>query len=115
MAERLRRIERQLRSFGELHAGEVRQLAGRIGTDDGLEIARKLRTVAQLETDELALVTEELADIAREAAAEGAPPADPARSEKRERWLAEQERRENPGPVSRRELLFGKDEGDQPG
>jgi len=116
LAERLARLEQQIRSFRELHVAEVGDLA------------KKLGTLAQLHADELQLVLDELADIAREIAArratEGrqesgaadgsavAPPGDPAAgSPKRAAWLAEEQRRA--APVSRRELLFGRE--DDPG
>jgi len=110
LTERLRRVERQLRALGDLHVRDLGELAGRTGAEDGDEIARKLRILAQLQADELALVAQEVADMAGEAASEVAPAADPARSAKRERWLAEQERRAKQEPVSRRELLFGRSE-----
>lgn len=102
IAERLDRLEQQVRSFRELHVTEV------------TELATKLRTLVELHADELQLILDELTSIAREVQARPAPPApagDPAAdSPKRAAWLAEQERRAKPGPVSRRELLFGRDE-----
>ena len=87
LAERLRRVEQQVRSFKELHASELQ------------------------------LILDELADIAGEVEEVGGlgPPApeaasdDPAASSpKRAKWLAEQERKRR--PTSRRELLFGRGE-----
>lgn len=126
LAERLARLEQQIRSFRELHVTEV------------ADLAKKLGTLVELHADELQLVLDELADIAREVAArratEGrpesgaagsaaappggpaagsaaAPPGDPAAgSPKRAAWLAEEEPRARPVPVSRRELLFGRED-----
>ena len=88
LAERLARLEQQIRAFKELHA------------------------------DELQLVLDELADIKAELTASQGPPAeapaetggaDPAAgSAKRARWVAEQERKTR--PLSRRELLRGRGE-----
>ena len=91
LAERLRRLEQQIRAFKVLHA------------------------------DELQLILDELADINRELTASGDPaaPAEPppaegqsadpaAGSAKRAHWLAEQERKAR--PLSRRELLRGREE-----
>jgi len=128
LAERLARLEQQIRSFRELHVAEVGDLA------------KKLGTLVELHADELQLVLDELADIAREVAARGATegrrgsgdagasavaqpgdpgapavaqPGDPAAgSPKRAAWLAE-EQRARPAPVSRRELIFGR--ADDPG
>ena len=125
LAERLARLEQQIRSFRELHVAEV------------ADLAKKLGTLAQLHADELQLVLDELAEVAREVAARratagrpesgaaaataaphpGAPAAsvaaplgDPAAgSPKRAAWLAEEELRARPAPVSRRELLFGRE------
>jgi hypothetical protein len=85
LAQRLRRVEQQVRSFKELHASELQ------------------------------LILDELADIAREveeratASTDAAPGDDPAASSpKRAKWLAEQERKQR--PTSRRELLLGRGE-----
>lgn len=95
---RLRRLDRQIRAFRDLHVHEVN------------EAAERLTAIAKLQADELQLILDELADLAADVAA-AAPegrdadpsPADPAAgSPKRARWLAEQERRAHP---SRRELL----------
>lgn len=125
LVERLRRIEQQLRTLGELHVRELSDLAAHIadgvapggsgvpagGSDDFAEVARKLGTIARLHADELRMVLDEIVAIA----AEVTPPADAGtdaatRSPKRERWLAEEERRAHPPPMSRRELLRGRDE-----
>jgi hypothetical protein len=86
LTERLRRVEQQIRAFKELHANELQ------------------------------LILDELTDIASEVAAQATEPAvtttdtatDPAAaSPKRAKWLAEQERKRQ--PLSRRELLRGRD------
>jgi hypothetical protein len=86
LTERLRRVEQQIRAFKELHANELQ------------------------------LILDELTDIASEVAAQAKEPepstadtaADPAAaSPKRAKWLAEQERKTQ--PLSRRELLRGRD------
>jgi hypothetical protein len=103
LADRLRRLEQQIRVFKELHGNEL-----------------------QLIQDELADINAELASV------EGAVPprtpepvegavsprtpglsaptsADPAAgSPKRAKWLAEQEKKSQ--PISRRELLRGREE-----
>lgn len=111
-AERLRRVEQQLRTLGELHVRELSDLAERIAAADPAEAARTLGTIARLHADELRMVLDEIVAIA----ADVTPPADAGtgatvRSPKRERWLAEEERRAHPPPMSRRELLRGRDQG----
>ena len=96
---RLRRLEQQIRAFKELHVREVGDLA------------EKLDVLIKLHADELQLILDELETIAREVAPASTtePGADPAAgSPKRAKWLAEQERRKE--PVSRRELLLGREE-----
>jgi hypothetical protein len=119
VSKRLQRLEQQIRAFRELHVAEVNDLAQRI------------RTIAQLHADELTLMLDELADIEAElarltetkreegsAGAVGLPvtsasPGDPAASSpKRAAWLTEEERRAQPGQLSRRDLLLGR--GDDP-
>lgn len=105
VAVRVRRIEQQIRAFRELHTTEVNDLA------------EKLKVIAELQAGELQLILDELAGLARDLAPE-APPTnatqaqggdDPAAgSAKRAKWLAEQERRA--GPLSRRELLRGRED-----
>ena len=93
---RVMRLEQQIRAFKELHASELGQ------------------------------ILDELASLRADLAAMAAPPyaspgtqgtlADPAAaSPKRAAWLAEQERkeREKKAPMSRRELLRGRDEEDE--
>lgn len=115
LAVRLRRLEQQIRVFRQLHVAEVSDLAQRV------------QTIAKLHADELQLILDELAAIAGELAAQREPerqresggvgpsptapasPADPAASSpKRARWLAEEERRARPTPLSRRKLLRGR-------
>lgn len=91
---RVARLEQQIKAFKELHASE------------------------------LGLILDELAALRAHLAAQKAPPAetppsvgDPAAaSAKRAAWLAEQERkeRERQAPLSRRELLRGRDR-EEPG
>jgi len=91
---RVARLEQQIKAFKELHASE------------------------------LGIILDELAALRSDLAALKAPPAettasntaiaaasDPAASPKRAAWLAEQERRERErqAPLSRRELLRGRD------
>lgn len=107
LADRIRRIEHQVRSLRELHAAEQR------------EVAQRIETIARIHADEVELVLAELADVASEldaiapgapAAADAghaaaAPTADPAAaSPKRAVWLAEQEKRTH---RTRRDLLRG--------
>jgi len=90
---RLARVEQQIRAFKELHASEL-----------------------QLILDELASIRVELASFAPKDGAEqgspAAPSADPAASSpRRAAWEAEQQRKaeEHKAPLSRRELLHGRD------
>jgi hypothetical protein len=117
VTKRLGRLEQQVRAFKELHVAEVSDLA------------RRLQTIVRLHDDELQLILDQLADLAGElesrrdaeprgeSAEAGSPPAVPAapgdpaaRSPKRARWLAEEERRAGRTEVSRRELLLGRGE-----
>jgi hypothetical protein len=97
---RLARVEQQIRAFKELHASEL-----------------------QLILDELASIRVELASFApktEEAPSEktegtSATPADPAaNSPRRAAWEAEQQRKaeQQKAPLSRRELLRGRDPGE---
>ncbi len=109
LAARLRRLERQISAFREMHVREVSELADR------------LAAVAKLHGDELQLILDETRDIAAQieeatvvdevGPADGgtaATPGDPAASSpKRARWLAEQQRRSH---ITRRDLLRGREE-----
>ena len=87
LLERLRRLEQQIRAFKELHANEL-----------------------QLILDELSDIASEVASTEESTAQQAESAADPAAaSPKRAKWLAEQERKTR--PMSRRELLRGRDEG----
>jgi hypothetical protein len=107
IAERVRRVEQQIRSLRDLHAAEQR------------EVAQRIETIARIHAEEMELILAELADVAAEldaatsAEADAEPvtarvdPADPAAaSPKRAKWLTEQERRAH---RSRRELLRGRE------
>ena len=88
LIERLARVEQQIRAFKELHASEL-----------------------QLILDELTDITSEVEAQSEPAATEASAgtTADPAAaSPKRAKWLADQARKS--GPLSRRELLRGRDE-----
>ena len=88
LIERLKRVEAQIRAFKELHASEL-----------------------QIILDELTDITSEVEAQSEPAAAEASAgtAADPAAaSPKRAKWLADQARKS--GPLSRRELLRGRDE-----
>lgn len=87
---RVARLEQQIRAFKELHASELGLI---------------LDELASLRADLLALRPPPPAD----APADDADPA--AASPKRAAWLAEQERkeRERQAPLSRRELLRGRE------
>jgi archaellum component FlaC len=107
IAERVRRIEQQIRSLRDLHASEQR------------EVAQKVEAIARIHAEEMELILDELADVAADldaataAATDGtSAPVDAddpaATSPKRAKWLAEQEERAH---RSRRELLRGRDPG----
>jgi len=112
---RLGRVIQQLRSFGELHAGELEALAAELSSSD---VAARLRIYSEVQRDEAQMIVDELSDIQADMAATAQPeePApltasgshDPAvNSPRRARWLdeqaAEMERRRQ--PLSRRELF----------
>jgi hypothetical protein len=99
---RLKRLEQQVRAFRDLHTREV------------TDLATKLDAIGKLQADELQLILDQLADIVAdltppEPTAADVPASDPAAgSPKRAKWLAEQERKGT--PLSRRELLRGRDD-----
>lgn len=130
-AERLLRLEQQLRTLGELHARELNDLAERVADGDPAEHARTLAVIARIHADEMRIALDEIAAIAAElappradaSAPGGSPrgerginetgeplttPPGAARSAKRERWLAEEDRKAHPPPRSRRQLLRGR-------
>ena len=91
LAERLRRVEQQIRVFKELHSSELQLIL-----DELSDIARQAED-------------EKAAASAPAAPTEAVAPADPAASSpKRAKWLAEEEKKS--APKSRRELLFGERE-----
>ncbi len=120
---RLGRVIQQLRSFGELHAGELEALAAELDATSASDVAARLRIYRDVQRDEAQLIVDELVDIQADMAAndqsEGlqAPAAitssgtrDPAiNSPRRAKWLAEQaaeeERRRQ--PLSRRDFFSG--------
>jgi len=86
LLERLRRLEQQIRAFKELHANEL-----------------------QIILDELSDIASEVASAEGPTAQQADSASDPAAaSPKRAKWLAEEERKQR--PMSRRELLRGRDE-----
>ena len=119
----LGRVIQQLRSFGELHAGELEALAAELNTPSPSDVAARLRIYGEVQRDEAQMIVDELVDIQVDMAASGQaedlmPAAaitptgakDPAiNSPKRARWLAEQaaeeERRRQ--PLSRRDFFSG--------
>ena len=88
LVERLRRLEQQIRAFKELHAGELQLMLNEL-TDIRSEVE------AQSQAAATEAPTESAVDPA-------------AASPKRAKWLAEQERKSR--PLSRRELLRGRDD-----
>ena len=115
---RLGRVIQQLRSFGELHAGELEALAAEPNTPSPSDVAARMRIYSEVQCDESQMIVDELVDIQADMAATAQPeePApltasgsrDPAvNSPRRARWLAEQaaegERRRQ--PLSRRDFF----------
>ena len=115
---RLGRVIQQLRSFGDLHAGELEMMAVALDEASATELAQRLRAYRDVQRDEAAMVVDELTDIQNDMAA-GAQPAapveapagtaqDPAvNSPRRAQWLAEQAAEEErlKQPMSRRDLF----------
>jgi len=127
---RLARVQQQLRVFADLHASELSAFTAELEAAGLTELATRLKTYKDLHAQESRLVLEELADLRAELEPEpsdsapmDAPVADAsvaamvdtvpdpaAASPKRARWLAEQIRRAEPTPISRRQFLTrGKD------
>lgn len=108
---RLGRVIQQLRSFGDLHAGELEGLAAELPA----ETAARVRIYRDVQRDEASMVIDELVDIQASIADSAPPPPaseltghDPAlNSPRRARWLAEQaaEAERLKQPMSRRDLL----------
>lgn len=112
---RLGRVIQQLRSFGELHGGELEALAMELDASGASEIAARVRIYRDVQRDEAAMVTEELVDIQGTVASVAPAPeetavtgGDPAvNSPRRAKWLAEQaaEAERLKAPMSRRDLF----------
>ena len=125
---RLGRVIQQLRSFGELHAGELEALAAELDSPSPSDVAARLRIYGEVQRDEAQMIVDELVDIQSDMAAmeqaandstEAVDPTaarspsgarDPAiNSPRRAKWLADQaaeeERRRQ--PLSRRDFFGG--------
>ena len=125
---RLGRVIQQLRSFGELHAGELEALAAELGSANPADVAARLRIYRDVQRDEAQLIVDELVDIQADMAATEQAANDPTNtvdptaarspsgardpainSPRRAKWLAEQaaeeERRRQ--PLSRRDFFGG--------
>ena len=113
---RLDRVLQQLRSFGDLHAGELEGLAMELDAAGSSDAAARIRIYRDVQRDEANMVIDELVDI------EGAmrdtmpiPPSVPlghehdpaANSPRRAKWLAEQaaEAERLKAPMSRRDFF----------
>jgi hypothetical protein len=121
---RVGRVIQQLRSFGELHAGELETMASDLEAVGATDVAARLRLYRDMQRDEASMVVDELVDIQAELATnEPAPPPAPrpplgaergfdpaANSPKRAKWLAEQaaEAERLKQPFSRRDLFGGR-------
>ena len=121
---RLARVQQQVHAFADLHASELDAVAAEIEAAGFPALAARLKAFRDLHAQEAALVLEELEDLRAElegaggsttieplvahptGVAPGDTPVDPAAaSPKRARWLAEERRRLEPAPISRREFL----------
>jgi hypothetical protein len=117
---KLGRVIQQLRSFADLHANELEEMAVDLDTAGATDVAARLRAYRDVQRDEAAMVVTELVDIQSDLAAqpadaptEPAPaaagvPGDPAaNSPRRAKWLAEQaaEAERLRQPVSRRNFF----------
>jgi hypothetical protein len=108
-------VIQQLRSFADLHANELEEMAAELEAAGATDVATRLRGYRDIQRDEASMVVAELVDIQSDMAATPAapvertpPPGDPAaNSPKRARWLAEQaaEAERPRQPVSRRDLF----------
>ena len=109
-ASRIARAVQQLRSFTELHGRELDHLAADLEAAGLAELAGRLRVFRSLQADEVGVVADELEHVQStftepEAEAQTAPDDPAAASPKRAQWLADQARRANPRPLSRRDVL----------
>ncbi len=134
---RLARVHQQLRSFQELHAFDLTELAAAVEQAGQSGLAGKLRVLQAVQSDELALVIDELADLrsdfdarmrptpatdpaapadsldaegAQESPIEsvrGAPPDDPAASSPKRARWRAEMARRAAQPVSRRAIFTG--------
>jgi hypothetical protein len=111
---RLGRVIQQVRSFGDLHAGELEAMALELDAAGASDAATRLRIYRDVQRDEAQMVVDELVDIQADIAAsapaaeEVAVGSDPAvNSPRRARWLAEQaaEAERLKAPMSRRDLF----------
>ena len=113
---RLGRVVQQVRSFGDLHAGELEALAMELDAAGSTDVAARVRIYRDVQRDEANMVIDELVDIegamrdtmpvpASAPLGEGHDPA--VNSPRRAKWLAEQaaEAERLKAPISRRELF----------
>jgi hypothetical protein len=110
---RLGRVIQQLRSFADLHAGELEGLGVELDNAGAAELAARLRAYRDVQRDEATMVVDELVDLQQDMSAAtpaplDVPTGDPAaNSPRRAKWLAEQEAEAERlrQPISRRELF----------
>jgi hypothetical protein len=111
---RLGRVIQQLKSFGDLHAGELEAMALELDGAGATDLAARLRIYRDVQRDEAQMVVDELVDIQTDVATSAPPPevaaagSDPAiNSPRRAKWLAEQaaEAERLKAPMSRRDLF----------
>ena len=114
---RVGRVIQQLRSFADLHAGELEGMAAALDAAGFADLAGRLRAYRDIQRDEAAMVVDELVDIQQDMIASTSAPLPPldvppagdpaANSPRRAKWLAEQEAEAERlrQPISRRELF----------
>jgi hypothetical protein len=111
---RLGRVIQQLKSFGDLHAGELEAMALELDAAGAADLAARLRIYRDVQRDEAQMVVDELVDIQTDISVSAPPPEvaepgnDPAvNSPRRAKWLAEQaaEAERLKAPMSRRDLF----------
>jgi hypothetical protein len=111
---RLGRVIQQLKSFGDLHSGELEEMARDLEAAGAADVATRLRIYSDMQRDEADMIVTELADIQTDISASAPTPervepgSDPAvNSPRRARWLAEQaaEAERLKAPMSRRDLF----------